>query len=52
MEASIDGLLGERDRLLGSGREPEIGECDPKRVHDFPLKKTLLTHSSGSASRC
>ena len=29
----IDGLLGERDRLLGSGREPDIGECDSKRVH-------------------
>jgi len=32
--------LGKRDRLLRSGREPEIGECDSKRVHDFPLEKS------------
>ena len=35
----IDGLHGERDRLLWSGREPDIGECDSKRVDEFPSGK-------------
>src|SRR5207245_10058087 len=28
-----DGLFGQRDRLLGSRREPDVGECDSKHVH-------------------
>ena len=28
-----DGLLGQRDRLLGGRREADVGERDPKRVH-------------------
>src|SRR5207244_1066007 len=31
----IDGLHGERDRLLRSGRGPDIGECDWKLVHEI-----------------
>ena len=29
----LDGLLGERDRLLRAGGEPEIRECDSIHVH-------------------
>ena len=39
---SIDGLLGERDRLLGSGREPEIGECDADDCHTNLLLPGVL----------
>ena len=41
-----DGLFGQRDRLLGSRREPDVGECDSKHV---PLVITL--HSASAFHR-
>lgn len=46
-------MLGERDRLLGSGRKPNIRESDSHRVHEFPSRIELLPSAErqGSVAR-